>query len=188
MKVAAAARAGSVALGLALLALPELYRYDAERDLRRAQAALRGVVAGSSEVTGARRATLLDEAAEVGSEAARWLPGDARVFALRGNAEAVRGDHQAALDAFREGLEYGERPELLLGAGRQLAALGRIEEANEAALRAAWLAPALFWRVDEPSPPPLRSRVEEIRLGLERREPGAHAPPAPAWLASQRRH
>jgi hypothetical protein len=163
MKAAAAARAGCVALGLALLALPELYRYDAERDLRRAEAALRGVAARSSEVTAARRATVLDEAAEVGSEAARWLP------------------------AFRDGLEHGERPELLLGAGRELAALGRIEEANEAALRAAWLAPALFWRVDEPSPPPLRARVEEMRLSLERREPGAHAPPAPAWLVSQRR-
>jgi tetratricopeptide (TPR) repeat protein len=127
---------------LLLLVLPEFSRYSAEHALRGGSGALRVVVAKPEQV--ADPAAALNRIAEVAETAASGLPGDPRPRILSGSARLVSGDPARALEEYRAAYRMGERAETDLNVARAYEALGKVEDARAAYLRAAWISPTLL--------------------------------------------
>jgi len=170
------ARAIAAVLLVALVALPELRRYRAERTLARATAAAQAVLA--ARVPAAR---VLDEALVAADASAAALPGDPRPVLAAGAIELVAKRPQQALERYRTALVLGERAETDLNAGRAYALLDQRPEALAAFVRAAWLSPALVPSMPLAAQPLVQAEVarleEQLRAGTL-----AAPPPLPEAL------
>ena len=185
---------GRLALLVVLAAAlwPEIPRYASERRLRAAQAALRFVLARTSEVADPPAA--LSRVADLALETSAALPGDPRPFVLAGAARRAAGQGDRALELFRSALATGERAEIDLNIGRTLEILGRMDESRAWFVRGGWVSPPLLGDIDArhrwPDPrrdlsPPSRPRSPDASKHLPRcplaiETPGhrAHLPPS----------
>ena len=165
----------AVLLGVAALAvaLPEPTRHGAERALYAATSALRLVLQDPSAPPSPAAMAWAEQAA---ATAARHLPGDPRPPLVLAVARLHARDAAGARARLHEGFRGGERPELLLEAGRAYMMEGRREEATVALLRAGWASPALLSRL--PAEVATLLLAEITRLEADLRAGRLHAPPA----------
>lgn len=173
---------------LALLLAPEPGRYAAERELARAESAVRALLAARTTTGGLPRgvdpARVLDRIATSASDLAGVPPGDSRALILAGSARLIGGQGDAALALYRRALERGERAEIVLNAGRAHASLGETDLAHAAFLRAGWISPEILATVPEKTSAPLLEEVAALAARLSAGE--LSAPPAlPASLAAR---
>ena len=140
-----------VLLGALVAALvPEFRRYSpgflrersAEREIRVASGAFRIVVSRPQEVSDP--ADALSRIVEIAHSAAAKLPADPRPRILAGSAKLVSGDPPGALQEYRLARNMGERAEIDLNIARAYDAVGEVEKARAAYVRAAWISPALL--------------------------------------------
>jgi hypothetical protein len=150
---------------LAIVALPELRRYGAERDLARAT----GSVQSSIAARGAAPPRGLDEARGYALASAAALPDDPRPLLAAGAVELVAKRPQQALVHYRNALALGERAETDLNAGRALAILDQRADALAAFVRSAWLSPALVPSMPTAAQPLVEKEAarleEQLRAG-----------------------
>lgn len=121
---------------------PFLWERSAERELYAASGAFRIVVSRPQDVQDPHGA--LQRIAEIALSAAAKLPVDPRPRILSGSARLVSGDPAGALEEYRAALRMGERAETDLNVARAYEALGNVEDARAAYLRAAWISPPLL--------------------------------------------
>jgi tetratricopeptide (TPR) repeat protein len=144
--IRALALAGALFAALA----PEFRRYSpaflrersAEREIRVASGAFRIVVSRPQEVSDPAGA--LSRIADIALSAASKVPADPRPRILAGSAKLVSGDASGALEEYRLARSLGERAETDLNIARAYDALGEVEKARAAYVRAAWISPALL--------------------------------------------
>lgn len=153
-----------LAVGLILLALPEVRRYSAERKLSSANAAFELLLEHPNEVQNARE--VLPRVALQAAAAARDLPGDSRGLVLAGSCQLVAGNPDRALELYRQALATGERAEIHLNLGRAEALLGRPEAAQIAFVRSAWISPALLRAVPPGFVAPVSAEIERLQSEL----------------------
>jgi len=168
------AGAGLLVVALALALAPEIGRYAAERALYRVTAALQLAASRGSADSG----PALAQAAAAAHGAAGSLPGDWRPPNAEGAALLLAGHADGAAEAFRRALALGERPEIDLNLGRAYAALGRLDGAAAAVLRAGWVSPAVLDAIGRDTRDRLLAEVERLaeELGAGRL---ATPPPLP---------
>jgi tetratricopeptide (TPR) repeat protein len=154
------ARAGLFIVALALALVPEMGRYAAERTLYRVTAELRVAAIRGQAVGDAGEA--LGWSASAARGAAASLPGDWRPSNAEGAALLLAGRADDAAQAFRRGLALGERPEIDLNLGRAYAALGRLDEARAAVLRATWVSPAVLDAIGRDTRDRLLTEVDRL--------------------------
>ena len=173
MGAARLAAAGIAAVALFAALAPEEGRYAAERQLYRARAVLEAAVS-----RGARGPDpALAFAATNAREAAAALPGDWRAPLVEGTALLLAGRAEDAARVFRAALAEGERPEILMSLGRAYAALGRMNVAAAAVLRAAWVSPAVLDPIGADTRQRVLAEVERLERALAA---GRQAAPPPA--------
>jgi tetratricopeptide (TPR) repeat protein len=155
-------------------ALPELPRYQAERDLaeagRQIDHVMRGDVKGLDAVNAAQQAEAKSQSAS------RWLPGDARPPLHRAVALMLLARTNEAIAVLESAIRVGERPELTLNLGRARFQRGDRQGANRAYLRAAWAAPAVLKTLPRPMRTALLNDV--ALLEVELRDGRSTLPPA----------
>ena len=157
---------GRLALLVVLAAAlwPEIPRYAAERRLRAAQAALRFVLARTSEVADPPAA--LSRVADLALETSAALPGDPRPFVLAGAARRAAGQGDRALELFRSALATGERAEIDLNIGRTNEILGRLEESRAWFVRGGWVSPPLLATLMPDIVGPIRGEIARLEADL----------------------
>jgi len=164
----------TVAALLALLIVPEVPRYAAERRLADVTATLQGIAAGGRVVPGAR--PQLETLAALAGATAAADPSDTRGLVAAGTAMLLAGDTGAAERWYRTALARGERAEIDLNLARALALAGRQQDAEAALRRAVWVSPALIDTLPASERPRLVSELAGLEERLRRGE--LTAPPA----------
>lgn len=145
-----------------IVAVPELRRYGAERDLARATGLVRAYVAAH----GIGPARMLDDARTAALASAAVLPSDPRPILAAGAVELVGKKPQDALARYRRALELGERAEIDLNAGRAYAMLDRRPDAFAAFVRTGWLSPYLVYAMPEAARPLVEQEVARLEAKL----------------------
>jgi hypothetical protein len=168
-----------IVLALALLlgvAIPELARYRAERELRRLITA--AMVATSGRVTAPVAGALLRGASEKLADLAARMPGDARPRMYAASSAMLSGAKYRAVELYLGALACGERGEIDVNLGLAFAAL-EDSRAEPMFVRAVWVSPGL--RKSVPA-----AYLERVRQDVARRSgPGlAFDPPGLPSLPS----
>jgi hypothetical protein len=160
-------------VGAALLLVPELLRYRAERRLYRAEGVVKGLLGGQATPTERQRLALW--ASNEARTASGCLPADSRPLIVAGSARLLAGQGQQALDLYLAALRHGERAEIDLNLARAWAMLGDQRRAEQALLRTYWVNPEVFATIPQSARVPLEAHIQE----LERRfaEKGMSTPP-----------
>jgi hypothetical protein len=160
--------AAAVAL-CAVLLLPELLRYRAERELRRLTTIV--LLALSGRVQGPQVGALLADTSRKLEGLGSAMPGDVRPAMYAASTALVTGDRARAVELYVNALGHGERGELDVNLGRAFEAM-EDSRAEAMFVRAVWVSPGLIDAVPET----YRGRVRHTiarRLAGE----GGFAPP-----------
>lgn len=161
------------------LAIPELARYRAERELRRLITA--AVLATSGRLPAATAGPLLRGASEKLADLARAMPGDARPRMYAASAAMLSRAQYRAVELYLGAVACGERGEVDVNLGLAFASM-EDSRAEPMFVRAVWVSPALIKSV----PAAYRDRV---RREIARRAnpakgldpPGLPALPSSNW-------
>jgi len=136
-----------VALAILLLlgvAIPELARYRAERELRRLITA--AVLATSGRLPAPTAGALLRGASEKLADLAVTMPGDARPRMYAASAAMLSRAPHRAVELYLGALACGERGEIDVNLGLAFAAM-EDSRAEPMFLRAVWVSPGLLGSV-----------------------------------------
>lgn len=165
----------AVIVSLALLALPEIPRYAAERRTYTVTAQASALFAASAPPPST---ALLARIATEAESAARWIPGDTRALTASAAAALVSRDGALALRRYQLAAARSERAEIDLNVGRAYAILDHRPEALAAFVRAVWLAPVLAFELPEAAKPLVAEEIARREALLAGGSPDA-LPPAP---------
>jgi tetratricopeptide (TPR) repeat protein len=157
---------------LAVLAGPEIPRYEAERRVGYATAAFRTLLDRAGDPETARN---LAAVGEVALRTTGQLPGDPRPWVLAGSSCLVTSRPERALEYYREAFATGERAEIDLNLGRAYAMARRQDSARAAYLRAGWISPEILASLPADARDPALAEIG--RLAEELRQGRLAAPP-----------